>query len=138
MQPKHQWPVLLVWKETEMTDHNESDRRAAQQYVLQFGPKGYLWTQPDPDFESHVNLFLAGLAHRDELVRRLLSALETIAAHAGMTNLGECCVDKTCTPVYEDGEKISHCQFSFGVNRGFNTCAAEAKEALAGIKKDTL
>ena len=61
---------------------------------------------------------------------RLKSALELIASYKGKTNLAECCVEKTCTPHYEDGEKIAHCKFQFGVARGFNECASIAEQAL--------
>jgi hypothetical protein len=73
---------------------------------------------------------------RDSLQERLavaVGALTEIADREGMTNLGSCCVDKICQEVWDDGEKIAHCAFSFGVNRGFNTSAADAREALAKI-----
>lgn len=63
---------------------------------------------------------------------RLREALEGVARYQGMTNLHDCCVDKTCTPIFEDGELVGHCAFAFGVNRGFNECAGIARAALEG------
>lgn len=63
---------------------------------------------------------------------RLREALEGVARYQGMTNLHDCCVDKTCTPIFEDGELVGHCAFGFGVNRGFNECAGIARAALEG------
>lgn len=78
------------------------------------------------------------IQERDSLKSRLavaVGALEEVASHAGMTNLGGCCVDKSCHPMYEDGEKVAHCSFGFGVNRGFNECASTASEALKAINE---
>lgn len=70
---------------------------------------------------------------RDKLAVSL-AALEEIKRYKGMTNLGACCVDHSCSE-YQDvsGNKLSHCSFQFGVSRGFDTCAQEAEEALAKI-----
>jgi hypothetical protein len=67
---------------------------------------------------------------------KLVDALKNIKGQEGMTNIGSCCVDKSCHPYYSDGEKLSHCAFGFGVNRGFNSCAAEAEQALADHAKE--
>lgn len=77
---------------------------------------------------------LISIDEHDQLLEQataLASALEAIASHKDQTNLGECCVNKTCQPVYDDGEKVAHCSFQYGVNRGFNTCAYPASEALS-------
>lgn len=66
---------------------------------------------------------------------KLVEALKIIAKHKGMTQLWNCCVNKMCTPAYDDGKKVAHCLFSYGVNRAFNECAWGAEEALAEIEK---
>ena len=74
-------------------------------------------------------------AARDEAqaeVARLRETLERIANCAGKTQLADCCVTKTCTGHYEGGERVSYCAFQYGVARGFNECASDAKEALSG------
>lgn len=63
----------------------------------------------------------------------LVEALKSVCSHKGMTNLGSCCVNKTCIPYSDNGEKLAYCSFAYGVNRGFNTCAAEAQEALREV-----
>lgn len=62
----------------------------------------------------------------------LRSALEQISGYYNMTKLHDCCVEKTCTPIFEGGKKVGHCAFGFGVNRGFNECAGIARAALGG------
>lgn len=64
------------------------------------------------------------------------NALKTIAETDGMTQLHSCCVNKTCEPAYDDdGEKVSHCLFQYGVSRGYNENASLAKDALAEADK---
>jgi hypothetical protein len=61
---------------------------------------------------------------------RLREALELIAKREGMTQLHDCCVDRSCVPVFFDAEKVANCLFQYGVNRGFNECASDARAAL--------
>lgn len=68
-----------------------------------------------------------------ECLEMMREALKEIHSLKGMTNLGDCCVDKACAPAFQNGKRVGHCQFSYGVNRGFNTCAGEASEALAFV-----
>jgi hypothetical protein len=65
---------------------------------------------------------------------RLREALEEIAKREGMTQLHDCCVDRSCVPVFFDSEKVGHCLFQYGVNRGFNECASDARAALEGME----
>jgi hypothetical protein len=63
---------------------------------------------------------------------RLRQALQEIANREGMTQLHDCCADRSCVPVFFDAEQVAHCLFQFGVNRGFNECASDARAALEG------
>jgi len=72
------------------------------------------------------------IASRAKLARvdGLVKALTNIAGYAGQTNFAECCVNKSCTPLYIHDEMMAHCTFQGGVNRGFDTCAEIATKAL--------
>ena len=67
-------------------------------------------------------------------LERYKKALEEILELNGKTLLAYCCVDKSCTPMYEDGEKVAHCAQQYGVFRGYATAASIAEEALAQKK----
>jgi hypothetical protein len=67
-------------------------------------------------------------------LREADGALEKILQFRGKTQLADCCVNRTCTPHYEDGEKEAHCSWQAGVARGFGESAAEAEEALTRIR----
>ena len=61
-------------------------------------------------------------------------ALKEILAKRGKTQLADCCVNRTCTPHYEDGEQTTNCSWQAGVNRGFGEAAEIAEQALADIR----
>lgn len=64
---------------------------------------------------------------------RLREALERIVSKRDKTLLGDCCVHKTCTAHFEDGNAVGDCAYRVGVNHGYAYQAAEAEEALAAL-----
>lgn len=66
----------------------------------------------------------------EQRISKLREALKNIKGYSGQTNLGRCCVEKSCAPVFENGEKVAYCAFQYGVNRGYESCAGEAAFAL--------
>ena len=68
-------------------------------------------------------------------LERARNALKEISEYKGQTNLWDCCVHKDCTQVWDDKKVISPCLFQFGVNRGFETCAEIAQDALTRISE---
>lgn len=63
-------------------------------------------------------------------VKKLTAALVDIENHIDKTNFHDCCVTKTCQPIYEDGKKVAYCTFQYGVNRGFGELGHIARAAL--------
>lgn len=88
------------------------------------------------EFYANAQLIAQAPETQARLERALevaLKALKEIADRKGMTNLHDCCVTKSCTPIFDDNTQVGHCAFQFGVNRGFDESAEDAKEALAQI-----
>jgi hypothetical protein len=108
-------------------DALRKERDDARQLADQITRRKIDWSKMDETAFNEIERQRAVLLAR---IEKLRGALDEIAENKDMTNLADCCVYKTCTPHFENGELLSHCKFQFGVMRGFNTCAGEASEAL--------
>lgn len=71
--------------------------------------------------------------HAISEIERLQSALKDIQGHSGKTLLADCCVNKSCTPHFADGEQVAVCAYQAGVFDGYATLAAIAEDALVNV-----
>ena len=69
------------------------------------------------------------------VIEMLKETLQRIEEKRGMTMLSECCVQRNCLPVYDDGEKISNCAYQHGVAHGYGECSSESSQALKEVEE---
>lgn len=74
--------------------------------------------------------YKAGAQAMWEKLSPVVESAKQIKSTKGMTQLANCCVSKTCTSVWENGEHVANCGFQWGVLRGHNENASCAEQAL--------